>query len=401
MNGGNRARPAGAWALALLVCVAWLAPAALAHPGVSATALVKIEPSGAVTVTLSHDVLAFALDETPQSIADAPMYALLDGPETTLAAALADGRARFEHEFEIRGSGGAAPFRIGEFPDAAAIHAWLADHPDRRLPIKLDIVARAQLPPGCKAMSIRFPEVLGTVIATFDRPGVEPLTVPLNNGERTEVPIVLGGGERPATGGAGANPVPAPVFSRAEVVWRYLRLGYTHIMPQGLDHILFVLGLFFLSPTLRALLWQITAFTVAHSITLGLTMLGVVELSPRIVEPLIAASIVFVAVENVLTSRIHPWRPVVVFAFGLVHGMGFAGVLRDLGLPRGQMLPALVSFNVGVEIGQLTVVVGAMLAVGWWRERAWYRSGIAIPASLLIAAVGAFWTVQRLGLLHA
>jgi hypothetical protein len=182
-----------------------------------------------------------------------------------------------------------------------------------------------------------------------------------------------------------------------EVIRQYLALGFTHILPKGLDHILFVLGLFLLSMKPLTILKQVTAFTVAHSITLGLTIYGVVSLSPRIVEPLIALSIVYVTVENLVLTEAKPWRIAVVFGFGLLHGMGFAGVLRELGLPRSEFVTALVSFNVGVEAGQLAVIGLAYLVVGrWFGSAPWYRRWLAIPASALIAAVGLYWTVQRL-----
>jgi len=186
----------------------------------------------------------------------------------------------------------------------------------------------------------------------------------------------------------------APVSSLA-IIGRYLKLGYEHILPKGLDHILFVLGLFLLTPQFRPLLWQITAFTVAHSITLALSMYDVVSLPSRVVESLIALSIAYVAVENIASSKLHSWRVVIVFAFGLLHGLGFAGVLRELGLPREEFVTALVSFNVGVEIGQISVVLLAYVAVGWFQRGKWYRPAVVIPASVAIAGVGLFWTVQR------
>jgi len=185
--------------------------------------------------------------------------------------------------------------------------------------------------------------------------------------------------------------------TRWRIIQTYLALGYTHILPRGLDHVLFVLGIFLLAVQLRAVLWQVSAFTIAHTITLALTAYGVVSLPPRIVEPLIALSIVYVAVENVFTSKLHAWRPLVVFCFGLLHGMGFAGVLTDIGLPRSEFVPALLAFNAGVELGQLTVILTAFLLVGvWFRKKAWYRQRIVIPGSLLIAAVGLYWFVQRI-----
>ena len=187
--------------------------------------------------------------------------------------------------------------------------------------------------------------------------------------------------------------------SRAEVMQQYLQLGYTHIVPYGLDHILFVLGIFLLTTKIRAILAQVTAFTIAHSIPLGLTLYGIVSLSPRIVEPMIAISIVYVAVENLVTSELKPWRVAIVFVFGLLHGMGFAGVLKEMSLPKSELLTALVTFNVGVELGQLTVIAAAFAVIAYWHQKKpWYRNRFVVPASIAIASVGLFWTVQRLTL---
>ena len=181
-----------------------------------------------------------------------------------------------------------------------------------------------------------------------------------------------------------------------DIARQYLALGYTHILPKGLDHILFVIGIFLLSPRIKLMLMQVTAFTVAHSITLGMTMYGLVSLSPKIVEPLIALSIAYVAIENLATSRLTPWRLALVFSFGLLHGMGFAGVLREMGLPRDSFLTALVSFNLGVEGGQLTVIAAAAVAVFWFRQHTSYRRYVVVPVSVMIACVGLYWTVARI-----
>lgn len=186
-------------------------------------------------------------------------------------------------------------------------------------------------------------------------------------------------------------------LSTADVGWVYLQLGFTHILPFGLDHILFVLGLFLLSPKLKPLLWQISAFTVAHSITLSLAMFNVVNIPSNIVEPVIALSIVFIAVENIATKNLKPWRIAIIFLFGLIHGLGFAGVLKELGLPQNQFVTALITFNVGVELGQITVVLVAFILVGFWfRSKNWYRERVTIPGSVLIAIIASYWTVQRI-----
>jgi hydrogenase/urease accessory protein HupE len=189
----------------------------------------------------------------------------------------------------------------------------------------------------------------------------------------------------------------AAPLSRLQIAALYLRLGFTHIVPEGVDHILFVLGIFLLSTRLRDILSQVTAFTIAHSITLALTMYGLVSLPARVVEPMIALSIAYVAIENLFTTRVHAWRVALVFCFGLLHGMGFAGVLRELGLPRSEFATALITFNVGVELGQLTVIACAWLLVASWaRNRSWYRTRLVTTASCVIAAVGLYWTVQRI-----
>ena len=190
-----------------------------------------------------------------------------------------------------------------------------------------------------------------------------------------------------------ASMVPKTVF---ETAVEYTGLGFTHILPCGLDHILFVLGLYLLSIHWKPLLVQVTAFTVAHKMTLALGLYGVVTISPDIVEPLIALSIVYVAVEKILTPKLTLWRPFIVFGFGLLHGLGFAGVLQEIGLPRDDFLTGLIAFNVGVEFGQLATIAIAWVLTGlWFRHRSWYRTGIVYPGSAAIAPVGAYWTVER------
>jgi hypothetical protein len=175
----------------------------------------------------------------------------------------------------------------------------------------------------------------------------------------------------------------------------YLEVGFTHIIPKGLDHILFVIGLFLLSTRLNALLWQVSAFTLAHTFTLALSMSGILQLSPSVVEPLIALSIVYVAIENILTDRLHRWRPVVVFCFGLLHGLGFAGVLQEIGPAAGHFLLSLLAFNLGVELGQLAVLVVCYFSLSWLMGRPSYRSVIVIPGSMVIAMIAFTWFIDR------
>ena len=183
---------------------------------------------------------------------------------------------------------------------------------------------------------------------------------------------------------------------QAGTLWRYLRLGFDHIIPDGADHILFVLGLFFFGLSWRKLLSQTTVFTVAHATTLYLSSRGIFSLPAWLVDPGIALSITFVAFENILKPKLSAGRLAVVFFFGLVHGLGFASGLKALALPKREFLVGLLGFNFGVDFGQLFVILLAFLFVGWMRHQPWYRSRVAVPASLVIGLIGAYWTVERI-----
>ena len=183
----------------------------------------------------------------------------------------------------------------------------------------------------------------------------------------------------------------------------YITIGVRHILPGGLDHILFVLAIFLAASTIRALVIQVSAFTVAHTATLGLAAAGVITPPAHIVEPLIAATIAFVAIENLVFRDMTRWRPAWVFGFGLIHGLGFAGFFGELGLPPDQFWSALIGFNVGVEVGQLLVIAAAAIVAAAIRRRLpadnearQFRHYIVVPGSLLIGAAGLYWTVERL-----
>jgi len=183
----------------------------------------------------------------------------------------------------------------------------------------------------------------------------------------------------------------------------YIGIGIGHILPDGADHILFVLAIFLASVRLKALAWQISAFTVAHTVTLGLAATGIIAPSSALVEPLIAFTIAFVAIENLAFKKMNYWRALIVFGFGLIHGLGFAGFFGELGLPPGQFWSALIGFNVGVEIGQLSVIlIAALLGLGLRHGLRdpdgllRYRTWVVRPASLLIGLTGLWWGVTRL-----
>lgn len=181
-----------------------------------------------------------------------------------------------------------------------------------------------------------------------------------------------------------------------DVIWFYLKMGITHIIPNGFDHILFVTSLCLLSTKIKTILWQATAFTVAHSITLALSTKNIIVAPGAVVEPVISLSILFVAVENILLNELKPWRVLVVFFFGLVHGMGFASALNEVGLPRNNFFTSIIAFNVGVEIGQVVIILLVFgLLIAPFGKKLNFKKQFVYPLSIIIALIACYWTVER------
>jgi hypothetical protein len=257
------------------------------------------------------------------------------------------------------------------------------------------ISLRADLPEGDGAVRFGWAALYGDLVVRQVGGGEDAYTAFLSDGDLSEPLPRL----EIRTEGAGA------------VFLRYIPVGFEHIVPLGIDHILFVLGLFFFSLHLRPILFQVTSFTLAHTLTLALASLGIVSVSPAIVEPLIAASIVYVGVENIRGHTNVKARTALVFAFGLLHGLGFASVLGDFGITASHFVAALIGFNIGVEFGQLAVIMTALVLIliavrlaGFAplpdeeapvrQTQVMYRA-VSVVGSLVISLIGAWWTVER------
>ena len=362
--------------LASAVAPSCIAPA-LAHPLSFTEVSLTLRNDGAFEANLIYDLDALALG-VPLDTDDAELAAALEGlPPEEFATRVARLQRLFERRVRIRFDGQPTPFEVS-FPDYGTARAT-----DAEIPTVLGLTARltGRIPEGASTAGFFASRAFGEVYLTIvdARRAVEVRSV-LEPGARSD-PFDLTG--------------PAAPPDRLEVAALYLWLGFVHIVPEGTDHVLFVLGLFLLSARLRPLVWQVTAFTLAHAATLTLAALGVVSLAPGLVEPLIALSIAYVAIENVLTDRLTRWRPAVVFGFGLLHGLGFAGVLGELGLPERERLLALVTFNAGIELGQLAVIAAAAGSLGWFRSKPWYRRRLAVPISAVIGVVGLSWAIER------
>jgi hydrogenase/urease accessory protein HupE len=175
----------------------------------------------------------------------------------------------------------------------------------------------------------------------------------------------------------------------------FARQGFVHVLPLGLDHILFVIGLFLLSRQWKPILYQVSIFTLAHTITLGLATLDLISAPSNVVEPIIAASIAVVALENIFFPGYRHSRLVIIFAFGLIHGLGFAGALSAFNLQPTSLAVGLLGFNLGVEFGQLAVIAIVYIATFWITDKEHYRKFIVTPLSALIGFAGIYWTIER------
>ena len=263
----------------------------------------------------------------------------------------------------------------------------VADEPDLNLARDTRLHLKTGLPDPGEAISVRWSPSMGAVLVRQMGRGSNPeYSDYLPNGGASQAFTL-------------ANMQPAPLTS---VIGTYIHSGIIHIVPAGLDHILFVLGLLAYGLSGRGLVLQISLFTLAHTITLALGSLGWLNISGSIVEPLIALSIAWIGIENIIrkSARVAALRSLVIFAFGLLHGLGFASVLADFGLPQSAFIVGLLSFNVGVEIGQLIIVVPIFLILKAFRlTDTQFRKAFQIPVSVIISAVGVFWFVERVGFL--
>ena len=371
----------------VFLCLVGLAGPLAAHQLRPALATVSFEPGGTVKLRIqtNAEALLAGIDPKHRNTNDSPRageYNRLRGlPPEAIARAFAGFAERYAEGLRLEADSGDGQWRPLEWR-----YRGIEVPPvgDTRLSRKSLIRYQGVLPDGAARVRWSYAADYGDSVISFTQPGQqEPLSYWLTGGEPSPE-YALDRAVQPRTWTA--------------VAADYLELGFIHILPRGLDHILFVLGLFLLSRRLKPLLWQVTAFTVAHSITLALSIYGYIDLPSTVVEPAIALSIAYVGIENILTRQLHAWRVVIVFLFGLLHGMGFAGVLTELGLPESEFVTALVSFNIGVEFGQLAVITLAWLTVHRiMRDEQRYRRWVVIPGSLGIALMGLYWTVERLG----
>ena len=360
-----------------LIFLSSVIPHADAHPLTFTATTLTLKTDNTFEVDLQYDLDALALGVSITTD-DAELVQTLEAlPTIEFNTTLERLRRLFERRVRVRFDGTPIPFTV-DFPDYGTTQTTTAE-----IPTVLGLTARlvGNIPENPETVEFFASRAFASVHLTIvDEIRNREVSMVLEQGARSTPFEFSGQYEEP-----GGN----------SVAQQYFWLGVQHIVPNGFDHILFVVGLFLLSLKIRPLVTQVTAFTLAHALTLTAAVLGFVTLSPQLVEPLIAASVAYIAIENIVTDKLTPWRPFVVFGFGLLHGLGFANSLSALGLPDQERLFVLVMFNAGIEIGQLAVIAVAAATFGWCRNKSWYRPWIVIPASAVIATTGIIWAIQR------
>lgn len=363
------------------MALAWPS-AARAHDLNYALATVHFRADGTYELSVAFHIAAHVLNVEPGHLSLDDWARLREMSDEEIARRAENGLQVFRRLLRLRFDDRFVTPTEVVFPEAERIReGGLALDPQRAPPV----IVRGDTPEGARRFSAAFPPQIGLVLLRSAGGGSTTGGQVIPGGkEAAELSIVV------ESGGVSVRPA-----SGWLVAARHFVLGFEHIVPKGWDHVLFVLGLFLLGTQLAPLLWQVTSFTVAHTVTLALSLYGVFSLPASVVDPLIALShrrrggrerhdqrVACVAPSGRLRLRVSS-RP------------GFREVLNAAGLPTTSVVLALASFNVGVEAG-LAVVGAAWLVTAWAHSRSWYRPRIAIPSSCCIALVGLYWTFSRL-----
>jgi hypothetical protein len=370
-----------AWIAALLLPALGL-PAASAHPTQFTTLQVVIDPTGQFRASLNIDILSYAMGQTSLQTTNEELETLLDGPRAALGRDLADAGERFRREVVIHTDVGDVTPSSWNLPGLPELDAVLARNIHPRILVPGEIDFSGTVPAAAHTISIRLPYVLGDTVQIYELP----------NGDSHDEPVTAG--DYSSTIALNLS-IPARTSRPADFV-RYLAAGFAHMLWRGPEHAFFVLGIFLFGARFAPLLWQVLTFAIAHSITLALCTYGVLQVPEHLTAVLVAASVICLATANLFENTLKLWRLLAIFAFGLIHGFGFAHAFVRIAPPHDDLLIGLTGFNLGLECGQVAVLVVAFLAVGRFRQRSWYRRVIIVPASMFIALISAFGMLHRI-----
>ncbi len=370
------------WALAWVLLVVLTALATLAHAHALGFG------SGELRFERGRFHLELALDASNDAAEDERRATLVE--ELEKAVTITFDEQQQQADFRVLSVGrGSSAVDVVEYSGAAPVDA-------KQLQIRFDEKV------GDVALEVRSPSgrsLFRRLVLAGDATPLLSLNPPVeaDAGVRPTEPAVAASTAAPAPS-ARHSPKSRPSETRPDVpavsIWRMVRVGFAHIVPDGLDHMLFVIGLLLTSTSVRRLVVELSLFTLAHSLTLALSAMGAVLGGTALVEPLIALSIAAMGAEYFLRLPIAT-RSWLVFGFGLLHGLGFASSLAQTGFLEGELWRAVLGFNVGVELGQLSVALTVWLLVRRWRSRQWFQTRVLELVASGLVFVGTFWSLWR------
>lgn len=358
----------------LLATLFALTTALSAHPNWKpSTAEVTVEGERLV-ISLRIDVPPYLLGRTPQAVEVKELDDFMFDDKAELGRKLAIAPARLIREISATVDASSLTLSEPKFPTAEAIRAQMQSQPEAdRYPIILPVTTSATLPSGEGTIRVRFPATLGNVLVTFR-------TSP----DRLDMVVV------PAGEWSDPVPVSGPTRGFIATFLGFLQSGFSHVLPNGWDHALFMLAMFLSAPSLRMALLRSVSFTVGHSLTLGLVWFGILTPPGGWIEPFIAASIVVAALLAATGKSPSKWVLLGACAFGLLHGLGFAAAADFAQSGSSEALGALAGFNVGIELAQLLLISTACILVLPWTDCSWFETRLRRPLAWFVAA-GGFW----------
>lgn len=358
----------------LLAILLLVGAVAHAHPNWKQTTAELRAEEGRLRLTLRIDVPPYLLGRTPQSVEVKELDDFMFDDKAALGRRLAEAPARLGRDLAVEVDGVGLPLSAPIFPTAEAVRAQMRSQPEEeRYPVMLTVTAELPLPEGVGDLRARFPAELGNVTATFR-------TSP----DRLDILVV------PAGEWSDPVPVGGPTRGFAATFLGFLRSGFSHVLPEGWDHALFMLAMFLGAPAVRLALVRSLSFTLGHSLTLGLVWFGWITSPGEWIEPLIAGSIVAAGALAALGRTETRWALPVSAGFGLLHGLGFAAAASFTRSGSAEVLGALAGFNVGIELAQLLVISAACLLVLPWTRRAWFENRLRRPLAW-VSAAGGLW----------
>lgn len=373
--------------LTLVLC---MAACASAHPTLATVAVVELDRNargGEIELRVTHDVLAYALNDTSERVMDWQMYDLLEGPPAVLGAALHESRERFAASFQVTVDGVPVSMAVVSAPTLETVDAWRLENPSLRLPLAGEFVLRGTLPATAAELAIRGPYVLDQMLLSVHRAGREAMIVHVPTGEwSAAIDVAYVGSTTPLVPSDAHTSRRTPVGAgSSRALDGYVGFFDRATMPQ-----LFVLALFLLGLRFEQNVAGISAFLVGLGGAFGLVSVGAVDAAPKMLDVATPASVVVLAIAGLVSSdRARGWTSPLLL-LGLLQGASLATDPTIVALPDHDRWTSVAGMSLGLAAGCVTVFFALCLVLGWLRRAPWFRAWIAVPTLVVVLLVSAW-----------